>query len=85
MIGINTAVAGVGLGLAVPINAATRDIVGALMRDGRAPSRDLGIARAVRDRCPPTRAAGSVAPAGSRSWRWPPIAQPSEPAYAPRT
>src|SRR3954463_1398460 len=30
VVGINTAVAGVGLGLAVPMNAATRQIVGAL-------------------------------------------------------
>jgi serine protease Do len=35
VIGINTAVAGVGLGLAVPINAATRRIIGGLMREGR--------------------------------------------------
>src|ERR1700758_2132606 len=35
VIGINTAVAGVGLGLAVPINAATRQIISALMREGR--------------------------------------------------
>jgi S1-C subfamily serine protease len=35
VVGINTAVAGVGLGLAVPINAATRAIVAALMHDGR--------------------------------------------------
>jgi S1-C subfamily serine protease len=35
VVGINTAVAGVGLGLAVPINAATRRIVGALMTEGR--------------------------------------------------
>jgi S1-C subfamily serine protease len=35
VIGVNTAVAGVGLGLAVPINAATRRIIGELMREGR--------------------------------------------------
>src|SRR3954465_6643196 len=35
VVGVNTAVAGVGLGLAVPINTATRRIVGALMTDGR--------------------------------------------------
>src|SRR5437764_10432595 len=35
VIGVNTAVAGVGLGLAVPINAATRQIIGSLMSDGR--------------------------------------------------
>src|SRR5215212_3291481 len=34
VVGINTAVAGIGLGLAVPINETTRRIVGALMRDG---------------------------------------------------
>ena len=44
MVGINTAVAGVGLGLAVPINAATRQIIGALMREGRFRRAYLGIA-----------------------------------------
>ncbi len=44
VVGINTAVAGVGLGLAVPINAATRRIVGALMADGRFRRAYLGIA-----------------------------------------
>src|SRR5438874_1930567 len=44
VIGINTAVAGVGLGLAVPINAATRQIIGALMRNGRFRRAYLGIA-----------------------------------------
>jgi S1-C subfamily serine protease len=37
-------VAGVGLGLAVPINEATRQIVGALMRDGRVRRAYIGIA-----------------------------------------
>jgi S1-C subfamily serine protease len=44
VIGINTAVAGVGLGLAVPINTATRQIVGALMTEGRFRRAYLGIA-----------------------------------------
>jgi len=44
VIGINTAVAGVGLGLAVPINAATRRIVAALMTEGRFRRAYLGIA-----------------------------------------
>src|SRR6266566_1797729 len=44
VVGINTAVAGVGLGLAVPINAATRQIIGALMREGRFRRAYLGVA-----------------------------------------
>jgi S1-C subfamily serine protease len=44
VVGINTAVAGVGLGLAVPVNAATRRIIGALMRDGRVRRAYIGIA-----------------------------------------
>jgi S1-C subfamily serine protease len=43
VIGINTAVAGVGLGLAVPINGTTRRIIGALMRDGRVRRAFLGL------------------------------------------
>jgi serine protease Do len=48
VVGINTAVAGVGLGLAVPINAATRLIVAALMRDGRVRRAYIGIAAGPR-------------------------------------
>jgi S1-C subfamily serine protease len=44
VVGINTAVAGVGLGLAVPINATTRRIMSALMHDGRVRRAYLGIA-----------------------------------------
>jgi serine protease Do len=44
VIGINTAVAGVGLGLAVPINETTRKIIGALMSEGRFRRSYLGIA-----------------------------------------
>ena len=44
VVGINTAVAGVGLGLAVPINAATRRILAALMTEGRFRRAYLGIA-----------------------------------------
>jgi S1-C subfamily serine protease len=43
VVGINTAVAGVGLGLAVPINATTRKIIATLMRDGRVRRAYLGI------------------------------------------
>jgi len=44
VVGINTAVAGIGLGLAVPINATTRRVVTALMRDGRVRRAWIGIA-----------------------------------------
>jgi S1-C subfamily serine protease len=44
VVGVNTAVAGIGLGLAVPINAATRGVIGALMREGRVRRAYLGIA-----------------------------------------
>ena len=44
VVGINTAVAGVGLGLAVPINAGTRKIIAALMTEGRVRRSYLGIA-----------------------------------------
>ena len=43
VVGINTAVAGVGLGLAVPINATTRRIISALMASGRVRRAYLGI------------------------------------------
>ncbi|MFF5205605.1 S1C family serine protease [Streptosporangium sp. NPDC000396] len=43
VVGINTAVAGVGLGLAVPVNATTRSIIAALMRDGRVRRAYLGL------------------------------------------
>ena len=44
VVGVNTAVAGIGLGLAVPINDATRRIVGTLMREGRVRRAYLGVA-----------------------------------------
>jgi serine protease Do len=44
VVGINTAVAGFGLGLAVPINDATRRIVASLMRHGRVRRAYVGIA-----------------------------------------
>jgi S1-C subfamily serine protease len=43
VVGINTAVAGIGLGLAVPINATSRRIISTLMRDGRVRRAYLGI------------------------------------------
>ena len=44
VVGVNTAVAGVGLGLAVPVNATTRQIIAALMTEGRFRRAYLGIA-----------------------------------------
>jgi len=44
VVGVNTAVAGMGLGLAVPISAGTRQLIAALMRDGRVRRAWLGIA-----------------------------------------
>ncbi len=46
VVGINTAVAGVGLGLAVPINSTTRKIISALMQHGRVRRAYLGVVSA---------------------------------------
>lgn len=48
VVGVNTAVAGVGLGLAVPINETTRMIISALMREGRFRRAYLGITGGAR-------------------------------------
>ena len=48
VVGINTAVAGIGLGLAIPIGAGTRRIVASLLHDGRVRRAWLGIAGARR-------------------------------------
>jgi S1-C subfamily serine protease len=48
VVGINTAVAGVGLGLAVPIDASTRRILESLIVDGRVRRAFLGIVGGAR-------------------------------------
>jgi S1-C subfamily serine protease len=48
VVGVNTAVAGIGLGLAVPINAATRSIIAALIGEGRVRRAFLGIVGGTR-------------------------------------
>ena len=55
VVGVNTAVAGVGLGLAIPINAPTRTIIGALMTEGRVRRAWLGIAGGPRPLPPAAR------------------------------
>jgi S1-C subfamily serine protease len=63
VVGVNTAVAGIGLGLAVPINAATRRIMFALMTDGRVRRARLGIACSARPLPPAARAQWGDEPA----------------------
>jgi len=47
VVGVNTAVAGIGLGLAVPVNATTRRIVGELTSTGRVRRGWLGVGGAT--------------------------------------
>jgi S1-C subfamily serine protease len=63
VVGVNTAVAGIGLGLAVPINAATRKVIGSLMTDGRVRRAYIGIAGGPRP-LPPRAKARFEADAG---------------------
>jgi serine protease Do len=62
LVGVNTAVAGVGLGLAVPINDSTLRVIGALMTDGRVRRAYLGIAGGPRPVPPQAR---ELAPRGT--------------------
>jgi serine protease Do len=55
VVGVNTAIAGIGLGLAVPINNATRAIVGALMTDGHVRRGYFGIGGSARPLPPAAR------------------------------
>jgi S1-C subfamily serine protease len=58
VVGVNTALAGIGLGLAVPINATTRSIISSLIRDGRVRRAFLGVAGGRRPL--PPRVAGAL-------------------------
>ena len=82
VVGINTAVAGVGLGLAVPINTTTRSIVGALMSDGRVRRAYLGIAGDSRP-LPPRLAATLGRRRGIEVVRWSRTAPPTARALRP--
>ena len=55
VVGVNTAVAGIGLGLAIPVNGATRTIVGDLIATGRVRRAFLGIAGGPRPLPPKAR------------------------------
>jgi S1-C subfamily serine protease len=65
MVGVNTAVAGTGLGLAVPINATTLEIVEALRTSGRVRRAWLGVA-GTKVRLSPEAASKVGAPEGIR-------------------
>jgi S1-C subfamily serine protease len=56
VVGVNTALAGYGLGLAVPINPATRRIIASIMNDGRVRRAYIGIAGGPRPLPPRARA-----------------------------
>ena len=60
VVGVNTAVAGVGLGLAVPVSATTQRIIAALISEGRVRRAYLGIAGGPRPLPPRARAATGV-------------------------
>ena len=85
VVGINTAVAGVGLGLAVPIDAATRLILAALMRDGRVRRAYLGIVGGTRRLPRGARRAARPARPGSRSSSSSTAARPPRRASGPAT
>jgi S1-C subfamily serine protease len=65
VVGINTAVAGFGLGLAIPINGTTRRIVTTLLSDGRVRRAYLGLV-GMPGPLPATVAARTGQPAGLR-------------------
>ena len=84
VVGVNTAVAGIGLGLAVPINESTRRIVAQLMSDGRVRRAYIGIAGGPRPLPPHAQRQFGSGPAW-RSSRSSTAAQPTRPACARRT
>jgi S1-C subfamily serine protease len=60
VVGVNTAVAGVGLGLAVPINDATQRVIASLMAEGRVRRAYLGLAGGPRPLPPQARSREAV-------------------------
>ena len=84
VVGINTAVAGVGLGLAVPIDATSRGILAALIHDGRVARAYLGVVGGTRP-LPPRSRPRSAGPARSRWSSCSTAARQRSPAYARAT
>ena len=79
MVGVNTAVAGIGLGLAVPINRATRDIIATLTRTGGCGGHGSASSAPRCSSLPSSRPASARRPACR--WRASPrTARPSSPA-----
>jgi S1-C subfamily serine protease len=78
VIGVNTAVAGFGLGLAVPINSTTRQIISELISTGRVRRAWVGIAGLPVPLPPPTAANWDSATACAWS-KWSPAARPGSP------
>jgi len=60
VVGVNTAVAGIGLGLAVPVSSTTQRIIAALISDGRVRRAYLGIGGGPRPLPPKARVATGV-------------------------
>ena len=85
VVGINTAVAGVGLGLAVPVNATTRRIISALMQHGKVRRAYLGPGQRARPRSRPCWPSGSGGPPGCGWPRWWRAARPTGPGCGPGT
>jgi S1-C subfamily serine protease len=52
LVGVNTALAGIGLGLAVPVNTTTLELVAKLMKDGRVRRAYLGVVGGARPLAP---------------------------------
>jgi S1-C subfamily serine protease len=61
VVGVNTAMAGIGLGLAVPIDEETRGVIALLVRDGRVRRAYLGVAGGDRPLPPAARLPGGPA------------------------
>src|SRR6201998_2077815 len=85
MVGVSTAVAGVGLGLAVPVNDSTHRIIASLMSTGRVRRGGLGGEGARGPRRPP-RGPHAAPPAGGGGSRPPTSPSPPRPppSWAPR-